>query len=88
MPNPVYARVAVRDNWTCQRCGKQAWDLAHILPRGRFPELKHEEKNIVCLCRDCHMSTENVEGRCELIALMRDRHNYSYEEEQYSGYIE
>ena len=85
-PHPVYAKVAARDNWTCQRCGKLACDIAHILPRGRYPELKYEEKNLICLCRDDHMATETVDGRRELLELMQEK-GYTYEEEQYSGYI-
>jgi hypothetical protein len=88
MTHPVYAIVAVRDQFTCIRCGRRGWDLAHILPRGRYPELKHEEKNICVLCRDCHRETENVDGRRELLDIMQAKYQYTYEEEQYSGYLE
>lgn len=83
----AYATVALRDHWRCLRCGARGWDLAHILPKGKFPELRHEVKNICVLCRDCHRQTETYEGRRELLKLMQARHGYSYEEEVYSGYL-
>lgn len=85
---PVYREVAVRDDFACQRCGARGWDIAHILPKGRYPELKYEAKNMVVLCRKCHKATENAEGRKELLALMQARYGYAYLEPQYRGYLE
>ncbi len=82
----VNAEVAIRDQYTCLRCGRRGWDIGHILPKGRYPELKHTKKNLVTLCRRCHVDTENVRGRRELLALMTERHGYTYDEDQYRGY--
>lgn len=82
------AAVGIRDNWTCARCGERGWDIAHILPKGRYPELKYETKNMLVLCRKCHKETENVAGRRELLALMQDQWGYEYPEPQYRGYLE
>ena len=83
----VAAITACRDNYTCVRCGKRGWDIAHILPKGRYPELKFTIKNLITLCRDCHTATENVVGRRELLALMQKRYGYVYPEHQYGGYL-
>lgn len=80
-------RAVLRDKFTCQRCGKRGSDVAHILPRGRFPELKAQLKNLVTLCRECHMATESVPGRIELIRMMQDKYGYTYDEPQYAGYL-
>lgn len=78
--------VAARDRYQCQRCPERGWDVAHILPKGRYPELRDELKNMVTLCRRCHMETENVEGRRELIALLKRKYGYEYPEKQYAQY--
>ena len=51
-----------RDDNTCQGCGKvvkdgRALDVHHIVPYDNFDDPKdaHDLKNLVCLCRKCHM---------------------------------
>jgi 5-methylcytosine-specific restriction endonuclease McrA len=92
----VKLHVAERDGQLCVRClhkGKPtcAWDVAHILPRSAFGpktvHLKHHEKNLVCLCRDCHKATETFNGRVELLNIMRELHGYDYSDEPWSQYV-
>ena len=48
--------VKVRDNFTCQKCGKRGGRLNshHIKHWKTNPELKHELKNGITLCVPCH----------------------------------
>lgn len=38
----------------CYLCGCNGSDLAHILPRGQFPQYITEDWNLIILCRYCH----------------------------------
>lgn len=40
----------------CKRCGKydKYIHTHHVKPRSRFPELKRDIKNGICLCNSCH----------------------------------
>ena len=46
--------VFIRDNYTCQYCGKQTKDLTldHVLPRHRGG--RHEWENLVSACKTCN----------------------------------
>lgn len=48
--------VRKRDKYTCQRCGKydKYIHAHHIKPRSRYPELKHDVSNGICLDNSCH----------------------------------
>jgi hypothetical protein len=48
------ARVNVRDNFTCQDCGKKGNEAHHIKPWKENPELRLEVSNGKTLCLDCH----------------------------------
>lgn len=83
----AYKEAAARDGRMCQRCGKHAWDVCHILPKGRYPSLRAQVKNLICLCRSCHTKHESYEGRCILLAYMQKRYGYEYTEDEYQGYL-
>lgn len=52
----VRERVLVRDRHRCVKCGKsERLQAAHILPKGRYPRLRFEAKNILTLCVGCHL---------------------------------
>ena len=84
----IKAQVAERDHSLCVRClhndGQyvKAWDVAHIVPRSAFGvktvHLKHQEKNLCCLCRPCHKATETFNGRVELLNILQELHGYDY----------
>ena len=43
----------------CPHCGKEATtfkelEAHHVLPWGRFPELRNKQKNLILLCHRCH----------------------------------
>ena len=43
----------------CPHCGKEAatfreLETHHVLPWGRFPELRNKRKNLILLCHRCH----------------------------------
>ncbi len=49
--------VRERDNFTCQRCGKQEKYIHahHVAPRSIRPDLIHDVNNGKCLCAFCHL---------------------------------
>jgi len=49
--------VRERDDYTCQRCGKQEDHIHthHVAPRSIRPDLIHDIDNGKCLCAHCHL---------------------------------
>lgn len=48
----------------CKECGipieePSASNVAHILSRGAFPQLRHDPENVICLCFDCHFQLDH-----------------------------
>jgi hypothetical protein len=59
----VRRQARVRDDFTCQRCGKKRRrlpDVHHIQPINTFNTLEAANflENLVCLCHNCHMFVE------------------------------
>lgn len=52
--------VFVRDDFTCQICGKKGGELNadHIKPWASYPELRYAIDNGRTLCIDCHRATD------------------------------
>lgn len=51
------AKVFIRDNWTCQRCGRRDGSELHphhIKSFAEYPSLRFEVSNGITLCKDCH----------------------------------
>jgi len=59
--------VFARDNWTCQKCGKQGVRLHphHIKSFAQYPELQLAIDNGMTLCLECHKLTDNYAGKGE-----------------------
>lgn len=54
----------------CVICGNPGNDLAHLLNKQLFPEHYTEPKNLVILCRDCHVLYDNtIEFRMRQVKL-------------------
>lgn len=54
--------VLLRDDFRCQRChaaGKRGpggqLHVAHVMPKGQYPAMRHELKNVMLMCYRCHM---------------------------------
>lgn len=57
--------VYIRDNWTCQNCGKHGGKIEahHIKPFSQYPELRTSIENGVTLCIPCHKLTDSYGGK-------------------------
>jgi 5-methylcytosine-specific restriction endonuclease McrA len=58
------SEVFLRDNWTCQMCGKRSKkkesvyiEPHHIKGWAKYPKLRYELSNGISLCRECHKLT-------------------------------
>jgi 5-methylcytosine-specific restriction endonuclease McrA len=47
----------------CIRCGEQATQLHHVLPRRLYPDLEREGMNLVPCCHGCHDEHERAHRR-------------------------
>ena len=52
-------KILVRDNRTCQWCGKENLigrncQMSHVYSKGAHPELRHDPLNVKILCYHCH----------------------------------
>lgn len=63
--------ILKRDDYTCALCQKRGGKLQshHIRPKCKFPELKLEISNGICLCHGCHNITKNNEQNFEQFFL-------------------
>ena len=56
----VKASIKKRDNYTCQRCGKQVegsnCQASHIIPVSAGNALAFDEENIIVLCYHDHLN--------------------------------
>jgi 5-methylcytosine-specific restriction endonuclease McrA len=68
--------VRARDNWTCQRCGKQyppnsqGLHAAHNFTR-RTQATRHEMHNILALCFGCHQFIDSHAAEKETLFRLR-----------------
>lgn len=67
--NPEYVkfikRVLTRDNYTCQCCGctSNNMDVHHLNGYNWFIKGRTDEKNSVCLCKNCHGNFHSLYGK-------------------------
>ncbi|HWH32705.1 MAG TPA: HNH endonuclease [Egibacteraceae bacterium] len=50
--------VFIRDNFTCQYCGRAAENVDHVVPRSRGGP--HEWENVVAACRRCNSKKKDL----------------------------
>ena len=53
--------VLVRDNYTCQCCGKRGGDMIvhHLYGYAGFPEFRIDQTQAITLCKNCHRAFHN-----------------------------
>ena len=68
--------VLERDNWTCQKCGKNKKDnlelelhCHHILPLNEDPIQSADIDNCITLCKDCHNEVHKTISGCNYSEL-------------------
>ena len=62
----VKNNAKTRDDYTCQICGlrdPEIMEVDHVLPKGRFPELKYDINNLMTICPNCHRRKSNREKK-------------------------
>lgn len=56
----IKIKAKERDNYTCQKCGKQVHGLnahaSHVIPVSASQYLRLDIKNLKCLCYSCHFN--------------------------------
>jgi hypothetical protein len=57
--NREVAKIKRKLEKRCVICGTPAYDGAHLLNKGNYPEHYTQPLNIVILCRNCHDSYDN-----------------------------
>ena len=67
--------VFLRDNYTCQHCGKRGVKLNadHIMPYALYPDLRFSVNNGRTLCVDCHKRTDTWGGKTKKLMGVYDR---------------
>ena len=64
--------VFIRDEYTCQMCGRKgALEAHHIRTKKLFPELTLDETNGITLCKHCHQKL--VTGKEDRFAYIFSR---------------
>ena len=62
--NEFYSKIWKKCNGKCEECNKDLGItfnksyISHILSKGAYPSLRHNEKNINVLCFECHQQWE------------------------------
>jgi len=57
--NRILAKIKSKLDPYCAICGNTGVDLAHLLPKGMYPEYYAEEWNLKILCREHHNLYDN-----------------------------
>ena len=60
------AYIKLRDDHTCQRCGKRevgssSIHVSHVIPKSRGQRYRWEPNNMKCLCFHCHINWWHVD---------------------------
>lgn len=73
----THAWEKVREEGSCRACGSTTLlDPAHVIPRSRVTEGGEDPRNIVPLCRLCHMAFDQGTGLDVLPYLTLEEQSY------------
>jgi hypothetical protein len=71
--------VLVRDNHTCQKCGRtDSLHSHHIKSFSEFPALRLEISNGTALCESCHINERRDHGRNAINTVPTSSDHYLY----------
>ena len=83
-------KIKERDNYTCQICGKkfdkndcQYLQVAHILAKETYPELKYDDENVLSLCYKHHRGKDKLSNHLNGFVFVhwfekKFKHRYYY----------
>lgn len=91
----IWQRTWDRDGGRCADCGSWTANVHHIvsLGSGWNERLIWQEKNMVCLCPNCHIEqpgtigAHNQKARYRHISLLAQRFGYAYEDEPWANVV-
>jgi 5-methylcytosine-specific restriction endonuclease McrA len=76
-PNNIWRKsIYDKDMHTCVMCGRTDFKCHahHVFSKTKFPHLKYDPRNGVCLCEDCHLNKVHKDGEsCDLIDSIYER---------------
>jgi hypothetical protein len=89
IPAEVRERVAARtDGYCICGCGRWAFEIHHVLPEGKFPELAKAESNYVAVNPVCHARHENAFRRLRRDCLPQYVLDLAATDSRYQLYLE
>jgi len=76
------AEKHVRSNGKCELCGKQLrrgdCELHHTLPYTSFPKYRYDLRNVMLLCRDCHLTLHH-NSYMQIESMERKAREYGFD---------
>lgn len=65
----MFVAIAAEREHVCEVCGVtlhelRHWNFSHLLPKGTYPDLQLDPRNIRLQCFDCHEQWHNNPGAC------------------------
>jgi len=74
--------VAARDQGRCVLCGSPDVECHECIPRSAFgsktKDACYQERNMICICQECHGKVHNPAGRRMLFGRLAERYGYVY----------
>ena len=83
----VVEAIRTRDSYQCQLCGGPGTDIHHIISRslckGEYSYLLLSKKNLILLCRSCHIPSPSRAEKQTMLRFLRQQYFYEYHEKPF-----